>query len=586
MTIMTNWRIYGADTIATKLGKAELPGFFQKKVSIGPTEAALIVKEGRIIETVTQSKEVVLGFWERLKSIFLVETEVDVYIVDLSPVDIVIYLGKTDKGGGSADAKRVGPTETETTLRSKTDAGARAAGAEVVGPDKTETNIYNMDLAFQSQRDVSRLTLLALSSDGEVITAECRIRVSISIEDIRLLISSLRGRVALSTWDLTALIKDELLAKVLLPQIRRLSHTEFHGNRELLSKLESDTIPELQRSFSTWGLTLENFVINWGMTEPEILALDQRRQTREEEALNFTHKRTLADMQRNLDLDLTRVDNLRQLKIAEAKSDEELKSLYVLGEVDRAKIWDGKRLNVAQVDNQIAILQLGVRRQEEEIKFEYERRRKELEVELERQEMQTALNAFEVVQRNKRERQKQEQDFMAGQMNTQTGSIERMVSQGLDKGVVNGQNIKDIAKQYTVQRALDRSDAKTESIAQADALAANLNTFKEAEDRERKHQVDMTGQSAKMMDAAKQNVPDTLVQGGGATPHVFVPAGQPDGEPGAVLKCQKCNYSLQPGWKICPFCGEPVVSMPLKCSCGASLEAGWKICPFCGKPIG
>jgi len=91
MTVMTNWRIYGKDTIATKLGKAELPGFFQKKVSIGPTDAALIVKEGRIIDTVTQSKEVVLGFWERLKSVFLIDTEVEVYIVDLSPVDLVVY---------------------------------------------------------------------------------------------------------------------------------------------------------------------------------------------------------------------------------------------------------------------------------------------------------------------------------------------------------------------------------------------------------------------------------------------------------------------------------------------------------------
>ena len=97
-------------------------------------------------------------------------------------------------------------------------------------------------------------------------------------------------------------------------------------------------------------------------------------------------------------------------------------------------------------------------------------------------------------------RQKQEQDFMTQQMSIQSGSIEKMAAQGVD-----GTTIKDIAKQYTMQRALDRSDAKVESAAQADAAMANLNTFKEAEERERRHQVDMTGQSAKMMDAAKQN---------------------------------------------------------------------------------
>jgi hypothetical protein len=580
MTIMTNWRIYGKDTIATKLGKAELPGFFQKKISIGPTEAALIVKEGRIIETVTQSKAVVLGFWERLKSLFLIETEVDVYIVDLSPVDLVIYLGKTDKGGGSADSKKVGPTETETTIIGKTDKGARAAGTEVVGPDKANTDVYNMNLAFQAQRDVSRLTLLALSSDGEVISAECRIRVSVSIEDIRLLINTLRGRVALSTWDLTALIKDELLAKVLLPQIRRLRHDEFQGNRELLSKLESDTTSELQRTFSVWGLTLENFIINWGMTEPEILALDQKRQTREEEALNFTHNRILADMQRNLNLDLTRVDNLRQLKIAEAKSDEELKALYIYGEVDRAKIMEGKRLNVALVDQQISLLQLDVRKREEEIKFESERVRILLQAEMEDREMQRTMSAFDKVQEAKRLRQKQEQDFMTQQMSIQSGSIEKMAAQGVD-----GTTIKDIAKQYTMQRALDRSDEKVESAANADAAMANLNTFKEAEERERKHQVDMTGQSATMMDAAKQNVPDTLIQGGGAQPSVFIPTSKSGGGQGPGAKCPKCNFALQPNMKFCPSCGEPVANTPLKCSCGATLDPSWKICPFCGKPI-
>jgi rubrerythrin len=191
------------------------------------------------------------------------------------------------------------------------------------------------------------------------------------------------------------------------------------------------------------------------------------------------------------------------------------------------------------------------------------------------------MGAFKIIQDAKITRQKQEQDFMKEQMNIQTGSIERMAAEGVD-----GSIIRDIAKQQTMQRAMDRSDAKVESAAQADAAMANLNTFKEAEERERKHQVDMTGQSAKMMDAAKQNVPDTLVQGGGAEPNVFIPTGRPGGAQGPLMKCPKCGFTLQPNMKFCPSCGEPVASAPLKCTCGATLEPGWKICPFCGKPIG
>jgi len=63
-------------------------------------------------------------------------------------------------------------------------------------------------------------------------------------------------------------------------------------------------------------------------------------------------------MQRNLDIDLTRIDNLKQLKIAEAKGDEDLKAVYVTSEVDMAKILEAKRLQRHPIDTRIAVLQL------------------------------------------------------------------------------------------------------------------------------------------------------------------------------------------------------------------------------------
>jgi tetratricopeptide (TPR) repeat protein len=43
-----------------------------------------------------------------------------------------------------------------------------------------------------------------------------------------------------------------------------------------------------------------------------------------------------------------------------------------------------------------------------------------------------------------------------------------------------------------------------------------------------------------------------------------------------------CGETLQPHWKLCPSCGNPV---ELMCSCGEPLKAGWKLCPACGKKI-
>lgn len=594
---MTNWRIYGTDTIACKLGKAELPGFFQKKITVGPHEAALIVKNGKILETITQSKEVALGFWERLKSVFGADTDVEVFIVDTSPVDIVIYLGMTNKDSRSASGNIVGPTETNATLQNRTNVGARAAGAEVIGPTRSQTPMFSASIAAQQQRDVSNITLLAVSSDLEPISAECRLRLAISLEDMTLLESCLRGRTALATWDLTALIRDEMLAKVLLPRIRQYRSDQLHADRELLKSIENDVGQEMLQTFSTWGLSLGSFIINWGLTQPELVELDKKRQTRQEEALDFAQGRRLADMRRDLEIETTRIDNLKQLKIAEAKGDEDLKALYVAAEVDRANVLDGKRLNIAIIDNKIAMLQLDVDKHRKDIQFEDDKRTKELDAELlrrrleqqadlEARELKDAMSAYETVQGKKRERQKQEQDFMTQQMNIQTGSIERLTSQGIDKGVVDGATIQEIARQFTAQRMADRTDAKVDSFSQAEAAKANVNTFKDAEDRERKHQVDMTSESSKMMNAAKQNVPDTLVQGAGVTPsvHVSVPTSA-NGYRTQAAKCGKCGLAVHPGWRVCPECGESLPEAGQKCSCGAAIEPEWKVCPFCGKEL-
>jgi len=64
-------------------------------------------------------------------------------------------------------------------------------------------------------------------------------------------------------------------------------------------------------------------------------------------------------------------------------------------------------------------------------------------------------------------------------MNIQTGSIERFASRGIEKDVVDGATIQEIARQQTDQRALDRSDAKVVSTSKVDAAKANFNIFKD-----------------------------------------------------------------------------------------------------------
>ena len=118
-----------------------------------------------------------------------------------------------------------------------------------------------------------------------------------------------------------AVIRDELLAKVLVPKIAQYRADELRGNAGLLAELGQVTSQELQPTCGLWGLTLENFFLNWGLTEQEQAEIEQARARREEQAINFVHQLEVREMERGLELERTRLANLQEIKVLEARGD-------------------------------------------------------------------------------------------------------------------------------------------------------------------------------------------------------------------------------------------------------------------------
>jgi len=48
------------------------------------------------------------------------------------------------------------------------------------------------------------------------------------------------------------------------------------------------------------------------------------------------------------------------------------------------------------------------------------------------------------------------------------------------------------------------------------------------------------------------------------------------------MKCPNCHSEVQPGWKVCPACGDKLSQEKVCANCGKTLDASWKACPFCG----
>lgn len=88
---------------------------------------------------------------------------------------------------------------------------------------------------------------------------------------------------------------------------------------------------------------------------------------------------------------------------------------------------------------------------------------------------------------------------------------------------------------------------------------------------------DQSAQTAATQPIAQQPSPQTA-----QTMRIPTAAGDDIGE--TSLMCGNCGAKVDPAWKACPFCANPL-GKPKCPSCGQEVDAAWKACPFCANPL-
>jgi RNA polymerase subunit RPABC4/transcription elongation factor Spt4 len=590
----TNWRVYKRETIAACVAAAEVPGFLSKRVTVGPNEAALVVRDGQLESVLTEGRVEVADLFDRIATWFGGGADVTVFFVDLAPFDVTIYLGESTAQAASA-------------------AGESVTGGEYGWTD--DAMWASRSASAITQVDVSQLTVAALSSDREVVQAGCHLRLAVNIDSaapmaaVGPLIGLLRGKRALATWDVAALLRDAVVARVLVPEVARHPASALRGDTDLLARIEAATRQQLAHTLAGCGLRLDQFQLVWGLTESERADLARQRAAREEAALEFAKNRRAAQLARDHDLERLRLQNLNDLKQAQARGDEQLKTLLLLGELERDRLAAGNQVDLAKIDAALRDVTLAVEQKEATARLEQRRAADELRLELEDRELKqkhaARLRALEAEdkemwsmvkmqiemanQKHDREmaRRRQEIDAQYRQLQAdienryqqrklkldesmaRMGVIERLVSQGLSAGATDAGVLKTVLEQMTEQEYATTSDAMVESRAQAQAARSSVEGYREAQRDERRHQTDMTRLSAELMSAAK--------------PHtVAPPVAAPPVAPASA--CRACAQPLQAGWKACPACGTATAPPPAAAcpNCGGGVQPNWKACPACG----
>lgn len=607
-----NWRTYGPDTVATVLDKSELPGFWRTAV-VGPDETAIIVRDGKVVEVLTEARRSVSGLAGRIRGLFGLAPDVQVIMVNNAPFDLVFYLGAQAKGARSSSVS----VERNTGM-----------GAVSSGPGSMDVRARSVS-ASRAELEASTVVVVALSADRQVIHAEVRVTVSIDAGDADLLIGLLRGRRSLASWDLAADVRNGVIVKVLTPRIAQLRADELRGNEGLRSELEQALKQEMRRSTDLWGMTLHDVSVAWGLTEQEAAEIARASARREEEAVEFAHKRVVREMERQLELNRTRIENLQEVKVLEARGEEELRDLYLASEINRDQMLDGKRVATAKLDAQIKIIELDVVRQQQQLKLEQDRATGMLAVEIEQAKSDASfkddlrrseLRLEELDEQSRREmsemdalvlmkqklneqkhsqamqhqksqsdhqlamrRQQVEADFAKRKQDAEVtlqrlAVIERLLAQGMSQGTVNSANLDTMLIQMTEQEYAQTSDAKVESRSRAQADSNSVDKIRLEQDRARAQLADTMRMANEFTQSLKQP-PGVQSRDSGQT-SVTVVTGQAGG-PSA--RCRACAVELKGDWKTCPYCGAPVVTVTRRSckQCGAGLQPDWKACPHC-----
>jgi hypothetical protein len=545
-----SWKVYSEDTIACFLEFSEIREWLNNNLVIGPGEAAVIIKDGKIQETITEEQRK-LGNWAdrnlpTLKKWFGVEHDYRVLMIRTTPFDMPF-------------------------------------------------------------------TIKTYSLNKEEVDGEGILRCRVVTNQAQMIISLLGGQRCLSKQDLLSRLTIDLMSRVFQPIVGGALHDELRGNVQLLQTIESQAKTELHRILSAWGVFLDSFTIKWGLTNQEKAEIERKRIELEDASKEFQHTRKIRDLERDAEIH----QMIRQLSQEDQESvlmhELHIKGVRVDAQISEEQKQALHHVFLAQVDADIADIET----KKKIASLEYARAQDDLSIERKRRELalikdkdlfekeQDRLD-FEMIQRNKRERMRVQQEHelemlktthegqriqreqTMQQMAVQVGMMERLVSQGFATGASDSATLQEMLKQQTLLGAAYQGEGVAKSAFDAEAAKNNMDAYKQAEDRERQHQHEMTRLSSDMMQAAKQNPGQTVIAGGLATPPqpsinvVHAQGGGTAPSQPAAAQCPHCNQPIQAGWKACPACGERL-GQSVCPECSSEIKQGWRACPACGK---
>ncbi|WP_340693747.1 hypothetical protein [Hyphomonas sp.] len=265
--------------LAEFMRQSEFKAFFEKRYAVPPDYAALLFKNGQLIDAFKGGHFSVGGVVDKIKSLVGGSTHLGMMIADLKPFSVQTALKALSKD--------------------KVEIAGVATLELQVDPDKP-SNILGM------MHGVTRS-----GSDPET-----------------------PGRKALSKTDVLDRIRPHLSDRVFEAAIGRVNAADVRGETGLQDKIQADIMLEVERIVGDLGLIVRAVSLEWAINTEEVAAMERADANRRQSALD--HQLEIIKREIERENDATEITLKSQVDLAKLQnvSEDELKHMALNSEIE------------------------------------------------------------------------------------------------------------------------------------------------------------------------------------------------------------------------------------------------------------
>ncbi|MEQ8557433.1 MAG: hypothetical protein RIB03_03870 [Henriciella sp.] len=290
--------------LAEFMRQSEFKAFFEKRFAVPPDYAALLFKNGELIDAFKGGHFSVGGLVDKLKGIIGGSTHVSMMIADLKPFQLQTVLKATSRD--NVDVTGVATIELQ------------------VNPDKPSNILGMMHGVDRVPDDANNL-----------------------------------GRKALAKADVLARIRPHFSDRVFEATIGRVDAADIRGDTGLQDKLQADMMKEVERVVGDLGLIVRATSIEWAQNAEEAAKQAHAEAERHQREVEFQIE--MAKRQAELVNDATEFEIRSKTDLAKLQnaSEDELKHMALNSEIEfiDAREKAKRRQEMEELDHQIAFLE-------------------------------------------------------------------------------------------------------------------------------------------------------------------------------------------------------------------------------------